>query len=119
MAEIYNRAVGDPGFNPGQIEVHDEIMEFIQQIEMIFFTRRREVIGHKMFGVNLEDLIFSLNATNGEIESIIHQQIIHYCPLSSKIPFTVNCSFMRGTSRDIAVVDVIIGNKYTLGIVVN
>ena len=119
MAEIYNRAPGDPNFNPGQLEVHDEIMEFIQQIEMALFTRRREVIGHKMFGANLEDLIYSLNATNGEVETLVQQQIIHFCPHSSRIPFTVTCKFMKGTTRDLAVVDVIIDNTFTLGIVLN
>jgi len=117
--EIYNRTSGDPNFNPGQIEVHDEIMEFIQEIEMIMFTRRREVIGHKMFGANLEDVIYSLNATNGEIESLIQKQIIHYVPLASRIPFTVTCRFMKGQVRDLAVVDVIIDNTYTLGVVLN
>jgi hypothetical protein len=119
MAEIYNRAPEDPNYNPGQLEVHDEVMEFIQQIEMTLFTRRREVIGYKMFGANLEDLIYSLNATNGEIQTLVHQQITRYCPLSSRIPFRVDCKFMRGTYRDIAVVDVIIDNTYVLGVVLN
>lgn len=119
MAEIYNRAPGDPNFNPGQLEVHDEVMEFIQQIEMSLFTRRREVIGYKHFGANLEDIIYSLNATNGEIETIVRQQITRYCPLAHRIPFIVECKFMRGTYRDLAVVDVIIDNTYTLGVVLN
>jgi hypothetical protein len=117
--EIYNRAVDDPNYNPGQIEVHDEIIEFIQEIEMVLFTNRREVIGNKIFGSNLEDIIYSLNATNGEIETLIRTQITQYIPLSSRIPFTVNCKFMKGAVRDLAVVDVIIDNTYTLGIVLN
>lgn len=119
MAEIYNRAPEDPNFNPNQLEVHDEIMEFIQQIEMCLFTSRREVIGYKNFGSSLDDLIYTLNATNGEIETLVNQQITRYCPLSSKIPFVVNCKFMKGTYRDLAVVDVIIDNTYTLGVVLN
>jgi hypothetical protein len=117
--EIYNRTADDPNFSPGQIEIQDQLMEFIQQIEMIMFTRRRDVIGHKMFGANLEDIIFSLNATNGEIETIVRQQIGQHCPLAGKIPYTVTCKFMKGQIRDLAVVDIVIDNTYVLGIVLN
>ena len=58
----------------------DEISLLIAQIENVLFTRKTQVLGQKDYGVNLEDLLFSLRRNEGEIKSTVLRQVYAGCP---------------------------------------
>src|SRR5690554_5255509 len=119
MADLYIRIDGDPGFNPGIIEVDDEVQILLGQIEMLLFTRQGDVLGAETLGTNIEDLIFSLTVSAGVIETAIYNQIQHYCPLANKFRVDVNVRFFKGTERDIGVVDILVDGARKTGLVLS
>lgn len=96
------------------LEVSDEISLLIEQIECILFTKTKSVIGNSNFGVDLEDLLFTLNANEGQIKSKITSQINSYCPLASKYSVEIDVNFIKDVDRDIGIIDIYIDARKTL-----
>ena len=119
MADLYTRIDGDPGFNPGQLEIDDEVVILLNQIEMLLFTRQGDVLGAETMGVNIEDMIFSLTVSAGVIETAIYNQIRHYCQLANKFQVDIDVRFFKGTERDIGVVDILIDGARKTGLVLS
>lgn len=117
--ELYIKTIGDPNYNPLKVHSDGEIAQLITQIETTLFTNKREVLGNPDFGCNLEDLIYSLNYNNFQIKSVIDQQISFYCPLAKKYNVSTDVSFVKGTVRDIAYVDITIDSKYLLQVYIS
>lgn len=117
--EFYIRTQGDPNFNPASIDVESELGMALMQLETILFTKRGEVMGDPGFGVNLEDLIYSLNYNEDEIKSTIQQQIEIYSPLVQKYNPQILVSFYKGSVRDIAQIDIELDGAYRVGVYVN
>jgi hypothetical protein len=117
MADIYSKVDGDPKFFPNILEIDDELEVLLNQIEMILFTRKGDVLGDKFFGANLEDIIYSTSASAGTIETTIYNQIQRYCILSREYNVSVNVRFFEGTERDIGVVDILIDGERKTGLV--
>ena len=113
--DIYSRGVEDTNKDINEtLELTDPESLLIIQIENIFFTKKNEVIGQNEFGLNLEDLLFSFNSNEGDIKSKIVSQIRSYCPLSSMYPIDVKVRFVKGTERDMGIIDLYISQKKAL-----
>ena len=117
MADIYSKISGDPKFFPNILEIDDELEILLNQIEMILFTRKGDVLGDEFFGANLEDIIYNTSATAGTIETAIYNQIQQYCTLSRIYNVSVNVRFFEGTERDIGVVDILVNGERKTGLV--
>lgn len=117
--DLYIRVEGDPNYEPGQIEVQDEVVILLQQIEMILFTDKNDVLGALNMGVDLERLLYSLTVSEGIIKSAIYNQISNYCPLSRKYNVDVDVKIYKGTERDIGVVDILIDGAKRTGLVIS
>lgn len=117
--EFYVRAQGDPNFDPNKIHSESEIAQLIAQIETMLFTNRGEVLGEPNFGANLEDLVYSLNYNEGQIENMLRQQLEAYIPLAQKYNTQIDIQFFKGAVRDIAQIDIVIDSKYQVGVYIN
>lgn len=117
--ELYIKTIGDPNYNPTKVHSQSEIAQLITQIETILFTNKGEVLGRPDFGCSLEDLVYSLNYNNFQIKSSIESQLDRYCPLAAKYKVAANVSFVKGTVRDIAYVDINIDSQYLVRVTVN
>lgn len=117
--EFYIRAYGDPNFDPSKIHSESELAMALTQIETILFTNRGEVMGDSYFGANLEDLVYSLNYNEGQIIGVINEQLDLYSPLAKKLGASVSVSFFKGTTRDIAQIDIVLDSKYQVGVYIN
>lgn len=117
--ELYIKNIGDPNYDPVKVHSESEIAQLITQIETVLFTNRGEVLGKPDFGCSLEDLIYSLNYNELQIKSDIERQLDLYCPLSAKYRVAANVSFVKGTVRDIAFIDINIDTKYLVRVTVN
>jgi phage baseplate assembly protein W len=114
--ELYIKTIGDPKFNPTEIQTKNEIEQLITQIETILFTNKGEVLGDIDFGCSLNDMLYMLNANEYFIKREINQQISRYCPLASKYQIEAKVSFVRGEVRDEAYIDIVIDSKYMVSI---
>jgi hypothetical protein len=94
MREIYNRDPDDPSYNPYQLETTDPVEICIGQLKMLLLTNKGEVMGDPQFGLNLEDLIFSLNISEYSLKKELDLNLKTY-----------DLKFFQGTLRDIATLD--------------
>jgi hypothetical protein len=117
--DLYLRIEGDPNFEPGQIEVQDEVVVLLQQIEMVLFTTKGDILGAPNLGVDLERLLWSLTVSEGVIKSAIYNQIANYCPLSRKYNVDIDVKIYKGTERDIGVVDIIVDGARKTGMIIS
>ena len=117
--ELYVKYVGDPNYDPSQVHIENEVQQLITQIETTLFTNKGEVLGSPDFGCNLEDLIYSLGYNEQQLKSNIDTQLRSYCPLAAKYNVETKISFLRGTVRDIAYIDITVDSKYLVQVYVN
>ena len=110
--DFYIKYIGDPNYEASQVQTNGEIEELIQQIDTILFTNKREVLGEANFGCSLEDLIYSFNVNEFELQTRINEQINQYCPLATKYQVSTEVSFLKGTVRDIAYIDITVDSKW-------
>ena len=107
----------DPNFSKEEMKLQTEVNVLKQQIAMILYTRKHDVLGVPMLGANLEDLIYSLRSTEGLIESTIMQQVQTFCPAANKYTVKARVNFFKGSTRDIAVLDITIDNQSKFGLI--
>jgi len=117
--DIYIKNSGDPNFNPRALESQDDIDILIEQINMLLYTEKTEVLGEHQMGSGLEGLIYEFNLTAGQIERTLEEQIEKYIPMSSNYNIEVKCQFYKGTVRDIATLDVLINSTPVTGVTIN
>jgi hypothetical protein len=105
MREIYNRDPMDPSYNPYQIEVTDPVEICVGQLKMLLLTNKGEVLGDSKFGMNLEELIFTLELSESAIKKELDLFLKTYVPLFQKLGGSYDLKFYQGTQRDIATLD--------------
>lgn len=105
MREIYNRDPEDVKYDPYILEVSDPVEICVGQIKMMLLTNKGEVLGDPKFGVNLEDLIFTLELSEASIKREIDLHLKVYVPLFQTLGGTYKLQFFVGTQRDIATLD--------------
>ena len=115
--ELYTRDEEGAKFDATAMELSDDISFLILSIETLLFTRKKEVLGAPGLGVNLEDLLFTLNSNNSEIKSALVTQIFSYCPLALTYSVEVDIQFFRGEYRDVAVLDIIVDGRKAISAV--
>ena len=116
--DFYTRNEDQTRYANDVLDISDEISILLEQIENILFTRKTQVLGQKDFGVNLEDLLFTLNRNDGEIKSALLNQIYSYCPLALKYKVDVAILFQATSERDIAYIDIILNGKKAIGVII-
>lgn len=115
LIDIYNRDPDSSGYDPGRLEVSDELSELILKIENTLFSRKGEVLGAPSFGANIEDLLFSLVLNESSITNTINSQISAYCiPGFSNYRVNAKVQFLRSPERDGALVDIFINDQRAL-----
>jgi hypothetical protein len=111
MREIYNRDPDDPSYNPYQLETTDPVEICIGQIKMLLLTNKGEVMGDPQFGLNLEDLIFTLQVSEYSLKKELDLNLQTYVPLFSRLGGSYELKFYQGTLRDIATLDFMISES--------
>lgn len=115
--DIYLKIPTDPNYSSGEIEVEDNLFNFVQYIEMILTTEKGEVFGEPNLGANLEAYLWNPNITSSVIKSEIISQILEFCPSSvNQIPYDIDVNFIKGEITDTILVDIEIDGTKVLGI---
>ena len=115
--DISLKIKGDQMYVKEELELQNEVEILKQQIAMILYTRKQDVMGERMLGANLEDLIYSLRSTEGLIESTVMTQIKMFCPAVNRYTVKAHVNFFKGTMRDIAILDITIDNLSKFGLI--
>tara|TARA_B100000900_G_C20598020_1_gene724245 strand:- start:60 stop:416 length:357 start_codon:yes stop_codon:yes gene_type:complete len=116
--ELYINNYEDPNYDENIIHTGDEIKALMTQIETILFTNKGEVIGNHDFGASLEDMIYDFQWNEQQIVSEINHQLEDYCPLADKYNVQVSVEFTKGEIRDVAMLNIVIDSKYTVGVLI-
>lgn len=117
--DFYVKTIGDPNYDPRKVHTESELAQLIGQIETVLFTNRGEVLGEPEFGCNLNDLVYSLNYNEQQIQDVVKQQLKTYVPLANKYNVKTTVLFYRGQVRDIAEINIEIDSKYQVGVYIN
>jgi phage baseplate assembly protein W len=114
IKEIYIKNPNDSTYQDNLLEHSDIYESILAKIRMILETRTGEVLGDANFGVNLEEYVFSLNASNETIKRKIKDQIYYYIPEALVVPIDVDVSFVKDKYNDVCIVDISIDGQKAL-----
>lgn len=115
--DFYTRNNTKQNFDYRLTEISDDVSKLISSIETAVFTNKKQVFGQELFGINLEECIFTLNLNERIIKTKIENVINSYCPLSQKYSVNVGVTFFKTESRDVCYVEIFINDERSLGIV--
>jgi len=118
IQEIYTRSPDDPNYRLDVLSHSDPIESILTKIKMIFGTRQGQTIGDLNFGLGLEDLIFETRINKVQLEEQIKTQISQYVYESKDYNIQPKVSFGKADGYDYCVIDILINNQKSLGILV-
>jgi len=119
IKEIYAKDPADPNYQENIIEHGDVYESVLQKVRMILYTKPGEVLGDPNFGVNLEEYIFSFNASNKKIKEEVENQIRKYIPEVLIMEISVDVKFKKRKVKDICYIDIRIDGTDAMGLIIN
>ena len=94
----------DINLNPGSPLVNNEVDIIIQQVDMLFDTAKKEVLGIPDYGTDYDEFLFNLQMSNAAIAYQVE------CDIRSLELFgfepTVEVSILEGTLNDIVLITI-------------
>jgi len=117
LAEIYCKNPRDPQYVYQQLETSNPIEALLTKLRMIMFTNRGEILGEPDLGLDLEYHLFELNFNSFQLQQNFLGQVAKYVPEAQYYKVDLQVSFVPGTVRDIAYIDIYIDGRRYLGVV--
>lgn len=115
MIDLYFKNEGDLNFDSEMLDDDTEIGNLTSQIRMLLFTERGEVFGENGLGLNLENLIFESNLSKNKVLNILNKQAQQYLVYdTNQYDVTFDIQFYKGTTRDIALLQVLVNSKIAM-----
>ena len=100
-------------YDDSKIEITDELTEILQQIDILLFTDKNEVLCLPGFGSNLKSLLFSTQYKESYVQELINQKINDFIYLEGR--YTVNCNvkFVQWQNNVAMLLDLIVKDSKT------
>ena len=95
--------------------IENELDLFKQELDVLFSTSKMDVLGDPSLGQNIEDLLWKTSFDSGRIQSEISDAVRSTCFMNEMFEWDIKVSLIRGTARDIAVIDVTIKDNAEVG----
>ena len=111
LKDIYAIPEEEPRFNENAIEITSELDEIIQQVDMILFTNRGDVLCMPEFGCNLGRYLFETSFNETIIKQIIMNQIYNFIYLDGSYKVDVDVKFVKWDFNVAMVVDLNINGR--------
>ena len=111
LKEIYAIPNGETRYKNNVVELTSELDVIIQQVDLLLFTNKGDVLMMPEFGCNLEQYLFDTSFNESVIKSIIMNQINTYIYLKGTYTVEVDVSFVKWDFNVAMVVDLTINNK--------
>ena len=111
------------GTKEDPMELEDKILEdstlalYIQQILMLL-ENENKILGAPGMNLNLEHYVFDTKISATRIKSLITSSIQEYCTLSKYYGTSVEVNIIKGTNRDICLVDIYVNKDVKLSYLV-
>lgn len=86
---------------------------FLQELDILFKTPRGSVFGNREFGQSTEDLLWKTNMNTDYMKISITEQIKSSCYMNEYYKWSVDVKVLKGTSRDIGLIDIVIRDLTT------
>lgn len=94
----------DFNLNEGYAIQNDDISLIIQQIDLLFDTKPREVLGQELFGTTYERYLYNLKLSNEQLKQVVMSDL-NRLSLFGFVP-EVEVHLMQGTEKDIALIEI-------------
>ena len=93
----------------GDATKNNEIELILQQIDILFDTNRREVLGDEEFGTEYDRYLYNLNVSNEGLAERVRSdlkslELFGYTP-------EVEVLFLQGSQQDIALINIILSKN--------
>lgn len=111
LRDIYAIPQEEPRYKDNVLEISNELDEIIQQIDMILFTNKGDVLCMPEFGCNLSKYLFETSYNKEQIRNIILTQINSFVYLKGSYNVDVDINFVKWQQNVAMIVDLIINNK--------
>ena len=111
LKDIYAIPEEEPRYKNDVLEVTGELDEIIQQVDMILFTNKGDVLCMPEFGCNLSRYLFDTSYDENLIKQIVMEQIRDFIYLDGSYNVDVDVSFIKWDYNVAMIVDLNINNK--------
>lgn len=111
LKDIYAIPEEEPRYKDNVLEITNELDEIIQQVDMILFTNKGDVLCMPEFGCNLGRYLFDTTYNENIIKQIVMEQIRDYIYLDGSYSVDVDVSFVKWDYNVAMIVDLNINNK--------
>ena len=92
LRDFYTRTDEDPKYLNDKVEVSDDLESTIQQVKMTLFTKKGEVLGEPVFGIDLNKYLFEYDIDPMSLSHEATSQVNKYVAEARKRQITVNPS---------------------------
>jgi hypothetical protein len=111
ISDLYIKYEDHPEFNEFELDTHEQLDLILLKVEMLLFTRKREVLGHHDMGFDIEDRLWNTKISAKNIEDELYEQIRIYIPEISLYKYNVSVSLLKGSDRDIGIIEFTINDR--------
>ena len=111
LKDIYAIPEEEPRYKDNVLEVTGELDEIIQQVDMILFTNKGDVLCMPEFGCNLGRYLFETSFNETIIKQIIMNQIYNFIYLDGSYKVDVDVKFVKWDFNVAMVVDLNINGR--------
>ena len=111
LREIYCIPEEESRYKEGVLEIDNELDVIIQQIDMILFTNKGDILLLPDFGCNLEKYLFETTWNQMAIKELVMDQIRKYVYQEGSYGIDVSVNFVTWEYNVAMVVDLMINNR--------
>lgn len=111
LKEIYCIPSNETRYQKNVVEITTELDTIIQQIDLLLFTNKGDVLLMPEFGCNLEQYLFETTWNQMAIKEMIMSQIRNYIYLDGTFNVSVDVNFYKWEYNIAMVVDLYIDQK--------
>lgn len=110
LKEIYCIPANESRYVSNTVEITSELDTIIQQVDLLLFTNKGDVLLMPEFGCNLEKYLFETTWNETAIKQMIQEQIRNYIYLEGSYSVDVDVNFYKWDFNVAMVVDLNINN---------
>ena len=111
LKDIYAIPEEESRYKENVLEITDELDEIIQQIDIILFTKKGDVLCMPEFGCDLSTYLFDTTFNEQHIKAIVMDQINNFIYLDGTYTVDVDVQFVKWDFNVAMIVDLNINNK--------
>lgn len=111
LKDLYAIPNNEKRYRDDVVELSNELDVIIQQVDLLLFTNKGDVLLLPDFGCNLEQYLFETSYNEAVIKSVIMNQINTFIYMRGTYKVDVDVSFIKWDFNVAMVVDLTINNK--------